>query len=150
MTKNRGFTLVEVMIVVAIIVLLGAMNIPNLIRTRLAANEAATIAALKTISSAAHTYRASNPGYPADLNSLYANLTPPYIDSVLAGGIKDGYNFTLVGTNQDANGNFQGFLAQASPLTQGFTGNRYFSCDTSGVIRYELSANLSVTGTPLD
>jgi type IV pilus assembly protein PilA len=148
--KNRAFTLVEIMIVCAIIALLGAMNIPNLIRTRLAANEAAAISALKTISSASHTYRASNPGYPADLNTLYANLTPPYIDKVLAGGIKDGYNFTLEGTSQDVNGNFQGFLAQASPLTIGFTGNRYFSCDTSGVIRYGLTANASVTGTPID
>jgi type IV pilus assembly protein PilA len=147
---KRGFTLVEIMIVVAIIALLAAIATPNMLRTRLAANESSAIAALKTISSAAHTYRASNPGYPPDLNSLYANLTPPYIDSVLAGGVKQGYTFNLSGTDADANGNYQGFESYAAPISSGITGNRFFFLDTSGVIRYNLSANTSSSGTPLD
>jgi type IV pilus assembly protein PilA len=147
---KKGFTLVEIMIVVAIIALLAAIATPNMLRTRLAANESAAIAAMKTISSAAHTFRASNPGYPDVLMTLYANLTPPYIDSVLAGGIKQGYTFSLAGESQDANGNYQGFSAYASPISAGITGNRFFYLDTSGVIRYNLSANTSIFGNPLD
>jgi prepilin-type N-terminal cleavage/methylation domain-containing protein len=150
MVAKRGFTLVEIMIVVAIIALLAAIATPNMLRTRLAANESAAIAALKTISSSAHTYRASNPGYPENLNSLYNGLTPPYIDSVLAGGIKQGYTFSLNGESADANGNYQSFSAYASPISAGITGNRFFYLDASGVIRYNLTANTSITGNPLD
>jgi hypothetical protein len=116
----------------------------------LAANESAAIAALKTLSSAAHTYRASNPGYPVDLNSLYANLTPSYIDSVLAGGVKQGYTFILNGTDPDANSNYQGFEAYASPISAGITGNRFFFLDASGVIRYNSTSATANTGNPLD
>jgi len=149
MNKKQGFTLVEIMIVVSIIALMMLISVPNLLKARLAANESAAIAALKTISSAAHTFRAGNPGYPSDLVELHEEL-PPYIDSVLASGLKNGYRFSLEGTDADSRGYWQGFLAQAEPVSFGFTGNRFFSLDQSGITRYGLTANLSIVGNPVE
>lgn len=107
--KKKGFTLVEIMIVVAIIALLAAIAIPNLLRARISAQESAAAAALHTVLTAEVQFRASNATY-ANLATLGA-ATPPYIDGTLAGGVKQGYNFVAVpnaGTN---------FYATAAPAT---------------------------------
>jgi len=143
--KRHGFTLVEIMIVVAIISLLAAIAIPNLLRARHNANEAAAIAALRTISTACESYRAAQtpPTYPANLAAL-SSATPPYIDASLAGATssataKQGYyyTYTLVNANQ--------FTCTATPAVSGTTGTRVFFVDESGVIRLNNAA-----GSPIE
>ena len=143
--SGRGFTLVEIMIVVAIISLLAAIAIPNLLRARHNANEAAGIAALRTISTACESYRAAQtpPAYPVNLAAL-STAVPAYIDAGLAGATaagtaKQGYFFTYAQVNANQ------FTCTASPAVSGTTGTRIFFVDESGVIRLN-----SVSGAPIE
>ena len=106
--SRHGFTLVEIMIVVAIISLLAAIAIPNLLRARHNANEAAAIAALRTISTACESFRSAQtpPAYPANLAAL-SGAVPPYIDASLAGATAAGtarqgyfHTYAMVNNNQ--------------------------------------------------
>ena len=143
--EKHGFTLVEIMIVVAIISLLAAIAIPNLLRARHNANEAASIAALRTISTACESFRSAQTPttYPANLAAL-SGATPAYIDAGLAGAIasasaRQGYYYTyaLVNANQ--------FTCTATPAVSGTTGSRIFFVDESGVIRLT-----NVSGLPIE
>ncbi len=136
---RKGFTLVEIMIVVAIIALLAAIAIPNLLRARLNANEAAAISSLRTISTACESFRATQSplSYPANLAAL-SGAVPPYIDNTLGGGTKQGYTFVYAG---GANV----YTCTGSPVTPNVTGTRVFFVDESGVIRLNNAA-----GNPIE
>ncbi len=143
--QRHGFTLVEIMIVVAIISLLAAIAIPNLLRARHNANEAASIAALRTISTACESFRSAQtpPTYPANLAAL-STATPPYIDASLAGAVattstRQGYYYTYGLTNANQ------FTCRADPGVSGTTGTRVFFVDESGVIRLT-----NASGSPIE
>lgn len=136
-----GFTLVEIMIVVGIIVLLAALAIPGLLRSRLNANESTAIAGLRAIATAATAYRAVNAAYPADL-AAFSNMTPPYVDTVLASGTKQGYIFVFTGGTDSYN-------ATASPEVPNITGVRGFFVDAGGVIRASSSGAADASSTPI-
>lgn len=133
---RKGFTLVEIMIVVAIIVLLASIAIPNLLRAKANANQSAAASAIHTLSASAQSFRAVNTAYPSTLFSL-SNATPPYIDSTLGGGAKQGYSFTITGATNT-------FSSVAVPSTTGVTGMKAFYVNENGVIRWT-DATSSIT-----
>jgi len=136
---RKGFTLVEIMIVVAIIALLAAIAIPNLLRARHNANEAAAIGSVRTISTACESFRAAQtpPAYPVNLAALGAAI-PPYIDNTLATGTKQGYTFVY------ARPNVNQYTCTASPQQVGVTGTRIFFVNETGVIRLNNAAGAPI------
>jgi prepilin-type N-terminal cleavage/methylation domain-containing protein len=152
MKKQKGFSLIELLIVVAIILIIAAIAIPNLLRSRMAANEASAVGSIRSINTAEVTYSSTFPdsGYAAALANLggtVAACTPPalasianacLIDPVLTVGVKSGYLFTAVGANPINNINTT-FASTGLPSTPGQTGNRGFGSDQSGVIYYTLT-----------
>ncbi len=148
--NRKGFTLVEIMIVVAIIALIAAIAIPNLLRARHNANEGAAIGNMHTFMGAVESFRAatSPPSYPVDLAGLNAP-TPPYLDPVLQTGTKQGYTFTYAGIDANGDGEYEDFTLNADPVTANVTGTRGFFGDSSGVIRASASGSASVSDPPI-
>lgn len=131
---RKGFTLVEIMIVVAIIALLAALTIPNLMRQRLNTNEAAAQHTLQTISSAEISYRTANATYGSLADLIAAN--PAYIDATVDDGTgKQGYVFTDV-PNAAGNQTANVFCIAAVPVTANQTGSRAFCVADDGVVRF--------------
>lgn len=126
--KRSGFTLMEIMIVVAIVVVLVGIAIPGILRSRVVANEGAALANLKTLNIACQSYHMNEQQYPDSLLTL-ANSTPAYIDSVLGSGFKEGYEFIYESEDDDH------FTVNANPTHTGLLRGRYFYMDESGVIR---------------
>jgi len=150
MRKQKGFSLIELLIVVAIILIIAAIAIPNLLRARMAANESSAVASIRTINTAMVTYNSTYPtvGFAASLAVLggVAPCTPLstnacLIDSVLSAGTKSGYNFAAapgtVATPQTT------YYATAVPVTANQTGIRSFCAFEDAVVRVDPTGALA-------
>ncbi|RKY33290.1 MAG: pili assembly chaperone [Candidatus Omnitrophota bacterium] len=125
---KKGFTLVEMMIVVAVVALLAALAIPNLLRARMQANETSAQASLKIIASAEICYNTANYTYGNLANLSLPEAQPPYIDGTLASGSKSGYNFYIREATDSS------FCISAEPKSANH-GSQSFCITEDGVIR---------------
>ena len=155
--KEQGFSLIELLLVVAIILIIAAIAIPNFIRSRMASNEASAVSSCRTINGAGVTYNSLYRGYSNDLaefgspgGGMPTASAAGLIDSVLASGIRSGYSFIYTrGPTVPASGVVD-YQLNANPSTPGATGIRYFYSDGSGVIRQSTTGVASAASSPVD
>ena len=146
------------LVAIPFLLIIAAIAIPNLLRSRIAANEASAVGSIRTINTSEITYAASNPqaGFSADLEKLGGSIpcnasptTACLIDPPLASGQRSGYRFTYEA--QDTNGDqvLDAYFVQAVPVEPGTTGQRSFCSDESGVIRFSSPEPCTKDSPPL-
>lgn len=138
MCNRHGFTLVEIMIVIAIVITLITIGVPNILRSRVTANEAAAIGNLKALNNALQMYHINNENYASGLSDLASGDTP-YLEPSLASGRKQGYqfNYTLIDPDH--------FTINADSTNTGLLRGRYFYMDESGSIHFNRSSQAGPT-----
>jgi prepilin-type N-terminal cleavage/methylation domain-containing protein len=156
MQKHKGFSLIELLIVVAIILIIAALAIPSFLRSKIAANESAAAAAVRIVTSAQISYNSAYPsvGFSSSLSALGGtNCAPPdqtsacIIDAPLASGQRSGYNFALANVSGTPASNYN---VIATPTSYNSSGVRYFCAYEDSILRYSYNtiATCDNTVTP--
>jgi type IV pilus assembly protein PilA len=166
-SNQRGFSLIELLIVIAIILILVAIAIPTFGKIMINARETSAQGSIRAINNAQIMYQQSFPqqGYACSLATLGspAGATPGpnasglLTDTQLLNGTKDGYTFTLTcgratgqgsGETAGQNATATSYVVLAAPVSPGKTGNRYFCSDQPGSIHYSMNANCNPDADP--
>ena len=158
MKRQKGFSLIELLIVVAIILIIAAIAIPNLLRARIQANEASAAASLHALNTAEISYSSAFPaiGFSASLANLGDGGLSPcpgsstascYIDPNLASGTKSCYIFTY--TPDATSTPAQHYTVNVDPVSRGISGQRSFFSSDANVTRYNTGAAASSADSPL-
>jgi type IV pilus assembly protein PilA len=156
MKNQKGFSLIELLIVVAIILVISAIAIPSYLRSRMQANEASAVSSVRMINTAAVTYSSTyvDVGFPAALanmggaNPCTASPTSAcLLENTLAAGTKSGYSFVWTGDGATPS---VAYTLAGTPLVAGGSGQRMFCSDQTAVIRFDPSgAGCTDSSTPI-
>jgi prepilin-type N-terminal cleavage/methylation domain-containing protein len=147
MRYRNGFSLIELLLVVTVILIISAIAVPNFLRSRQRANEASAVASIRVVNTAAVTYSMTYPdlGYPAQLTTLgganpctASSTQACLMDDLLAQGVKNGYSFVLTGDGVVPS---VGYAITATPQVVGSSGQRMFCTDQTGVVRFDPSGS---------
>jgi len=166
MRKQKGFSLIELLLVVAVIMIIAAIAIPNFMRSRMAANESSAVSSLHIIEAAQVSYISTYPneGYAQDLNTLgpgsSSNTTPTETNAMLLDIVlgcpqgvltapcqKAGYNFYVTTSGLAP---LSTYMVNGDPISPGSSGNRHFYSDLTGVIRFNTSAVAADSDQPIE
>ena len=150
---QKGFSLLELLIVVAIILIIAAIAIPNFLHSKIAANQASAVGSMRSLNTACVSYSTSYGQFPAALTNLGpvgsggtpSSTSADLIDSVLASGSKSGYTFVYAAGTSN-----QSYSVTATPIILGSSGQNMYFTDQSGVIRFDTSgAGAAAASTPI-
>jgi len=155
MKNQKGFSLIELLLVVGVILIISAIAVPSYLRSRMRANEASAVASIRVIDASAVTYSVSYPdtGFPANLTLLggaepctASPTSACLIDDTLAQGAKSGYAFVWTGDGATPS---VSFTVTGTPLMVGSTGQSMYCSDQTAIIHVDPSGAACTNASPV-